>query len=93
MGGFVLPFLEQQNIYDSAVWLDYSARVGNADPNMATTINIGVIWPTWDSVDIANRVFLRKAKIADYEQPAVLGSAAYRCIAEFNCLKPAGQTG
>src|SRR5436190_432173 len=43
----LLPFLEQENTFKMAVWLDYTAVVGQSSPNPATTINLGVIWPTW----------------------------------------------
>src|SRR5258708_6302131 len=48
----LLPYIEQDNVYKAAVWLDYTAFVGESKPNPATTINIGVIWPTWDSVNV-----------------------------------------
>src|SRR5262245_48743661 len=58
----LLPYVEQDNTWKSASWLDYAAVVGGpATPNPATTINIGVIWPTWDSVVVGGGAFLRKA--------------------------------
>jgi len=66
----ILPYIEQQDVYNTAVWLDYGARVGQGTPNPATTINIGVIWPTWDSVNIYSNSFLRKSVIKTYRCPS-----------------------
>jgi prepilin-type N-terminal cleavage/methylation domain-containing protein len=65
----LLPYIEQDNVKASATWLDYSAFVGQTSPNPATTINIGLIWPTWDSVNITNNTFLRQTKIPVYRCP------------------------
>src|SRR5579871_6511058 len=48
----LLPFIEQQNTWNAATYLDPTAQVGQASPNMAAVINIGMIWPTWDSVNV-----------------------------------------
>src|SRR5262249_19188496 len=66
----LLPFVEQKNIWSQANWLDYNAPVGQATPNPATTIDIGVIWPTWDSVNRGNNTFLRQSKVPVYQCPA-----------------------
>jgi prepilin-type N-terminal cleavage/methylation domain-containing protein/prepilin-type processing-associated H-X9-DG protein len=66
----LLPFIEQDNTFKMAVWLDPNAPVGQATPNPATTINIGVIWPTWDSVNKGNNTFLRKTRIKTYQCPS-----------------------
>jgi prepilin-type N-terminal cleavage/methylation domain-containing protein len=66
----LLPYVEQNNVAESAVWLDYSARVGASAPNPATTRDIGVIWPTWDSVNIGEHTFLRQTRIAIYQCPS-----------------------
>jgi prepilin-type N-terminal cleavage/methylation domain-containing protein len=63
----LLPFIEQQTTYNSAVWIDYAAPVGQASPNPATTINIGIIWPTWDSANPGGGVFLRQTHIPTYQ--------------------------
>src|SRR5262249_4806372 len=63
----LLPFIEQDNIWKAAVWLDYTAQVGTQNPNPATTINIGVVWPTWDSVNVSNYTFLRQTFIPTYQ--------------------------
>jgi prepilin-type N-terminal cleavage/methylation domain-containing protein len=66
----LLPFLEQQNIWNMATWLDYKAFVGESAPNPATTINLGFIWPTWDSVNVGNNTFLRQSRIKTYQCPS-----------------------
>jgi prepilin-type N-terminal cleavage/methylation domain-containing protein len=66
----LLPFIEQDNTWKMATWLDYSAVVGTATPNPATTINLGFIWPTWDSVNVGNNTFLRQTKIKTYQCPS-----------------------
>jgi prepilin-type N-terminal cleavage/methylation domain-containing protein len=68
----LLPYIEQQNTYKMASNLDYAAKVGQANPNNATTINIGVIWPTWDSVNVgANpHTWLRQTRISVYQCPS-----------------------
>jgi len=66
----LLPFIEQEPVAKMAAWLDYTAFVGKRSPNPATTINIGVIWPTWDSVDVSNHTFLRQTRIQVYQCPS-----------------------
>ena len=66
----LLPYVEQDNVWKYAAWLDYTARVGTPAPNPATTINIGFIWPTWDSVDTGNWIFLRQTRIPTYQCPS-----------------------
>jgi prepilin-type N-terminal cleavage/methylation domain-containing protein/prepilin-type processing-associated H-X9-DG protein len=66
----LLPFVEQDNTWKMATWLDYNARVGQGNPNPATTINIGIIWPTWDSVNIGNNSWLRQTRIPVYQCPS-----------------------
>jgi prepilin-type N-terminal cleavage/methylation domain-containing protein len=56
---FLLPYIEQQNVYNMATWLDYNGYVGEANPNPGSTINVGFIWPTWDSVNVASNTWLR----------------------------------
>jgi prepilin-type N-terminal cleavage/methylation domain-containing protein len=64
----LLPFIEQDNTYKGAVWMDPNAFVGQATPGPA--FNIGIIWPTWDSVNVGNNTFLRQTKIATYQCPS-----------------------
>jgi prepilin-type N-terminal cleavage/methylation domain-containing protein len=66
----LLPYIEQDNVYKSAVWLDYNAPVGKPTPDPNTTINVGVIWPTWESVNIGNNTWLRQSKIPVYQCPS-----------------------
>jgi prepilin-type N-terminal cleavage/methylation domain-containing protein len=66
----LLPFIEQGNVWKMAKYLDYSARVGGPPPNPATTINIGLIWPVWDSVNIQSNTFLRQTQIPIYQCPS-----------------------
>src|SRR5689334_5439694 len=53
----LLPYIEQNNTWNGATWLDYTAQVGTLKPNPGTTVNLGVIWPTWDSVNVGNYTF------------------------------------
>ncbi len=66
----MLPYMEQGNVWNGAAYLDYTAQVGTLKPNPATTINIGLIWPTWDSVNISNNTFLRQTQIKPYQCPS-----------------------
>jgi prepilin-type N-terminal cleavage/methylation domain-containing protein/prepilin-type processing-associated H-X9-DG protein len=74
----LLPFIEQINVWRTATFLDYSAQVGNSTPHPATTINIGVIWPTWDSVNPATNTFLRQTEIPVYRCPS--DPSLHQCI-------------
>jgi prepilin-type N-terminal cleavage/methylation domain-containing protein len=66
----LLPFIEQNNAWNMATWLDWNAKTGQASPNQGTTINVGFIWPTWDSVNIGNNTWLRQTKIPIYQCPS-----------------------
>jgi prepilin-type N-terminal cleavage/methylation domain-containing protein/prepilin-type processing-associated H-X9-DG protein len=71
----LLPYIEEGNTYKMAVWLDVGrnglgAPVGTSSPNPATTINIGVYWPTWDSVDRSDNTWLRQHRVKVYQCPA-----------------------
>jgi prepilin-type N-terminal cleavage/methylation domain-containing protein len=69
----LLPYIEQDNTWKMAAWLDYKGKVTPVPyvpPNPATTINIGVIWPTWDSVNIGNYTWLRGTRIPVYQCPS-----------------------
>jgi prepilin-type processing-associated H-X9-DG protein len=67
---FLLPYIEQQNVYNMATWLDYNGYVGEANPNPGSTINVGFIWPTWDSVNVASNTWLRQSEIKTYRCPS-----------------------
>jgi prepilin-type N-terminal cleavage/methylation domain-containing protein len=66
----LLPFIEQDNVYKMAVWLDYQANVGQTSPNAGTTVNVGVIWPTWDSVDVGSNTWLRQHRVKVCQCPS-----------------------
>jgi hypothetical protein len=66
----LLPYIEQDNVWKAARYLDYTAFVGETSPNPKTTIDIGVIWPTWDSVNVAANTFLRQTRIPVYQCPS-----------------------
>jgi prepilin-type N-terminal cleavage/methylation domain-containing protein/prepilin-type processing-associated H-X9-DG protein len=66
----LLPYIEQDNTWKMASNLDYSGRVGVLTVNPRTTVNVGVIWPTWDSVNTGNYTFLRQTRIPTYQCPS-----------------------
>jgi prepilin-type processing-associated H-X9-DG protein len=66
----LLPYIEQDTIWNMAAYLDYNAQVGQPNPNPSSTINVGFIWPTWDSVNIGNYTFLRQSRIKSYQCPS-----------------------
>jgi prepilin-type N-terminal cleavage/methylation domain-containing protein/prepilin-type processing-associated H-X9-DG protein len=67
----LLPYVEQGNVWKSATWLDYKGAVGGSpNANPATTINIGFIWPTWDSVNTSSNTWLRATQILTYRCPS-----------------------
>jgi prepilin-type N-terminal cleavage/methylation domain-containing protein/prepilin-type processing-associated H-X9-DG protein len=66
----LLPFIDQKAVWADAGNLDYNAVVGQALPNAASTINIGVTWPTWDSVVPGQNRWLRGSLIPSYRCPS-----------------------
>src|SRR5262245_43196008 len=66
----LLPYIEQNNVWNSATWLDYKAAVGQAAPNPAYTVNTGYIWPTWGAVNKGNNSWLRATLIPTYQCPS-----------------------
>ncbi|MCI0638791.1 MAG: DUF1559 domain-containing protein [Gemmataceae bacterium] len=66
----LLPYIEQDNVYKSAVWLDINGAVGQPKPNPASTFNIGVIWPTWSSVNKGDNSWLRQSRVSVYQCPS-----------------------
>jgi prepilin-type N-terminal cleavage/methylation domain-containing protein/prepilin-type processing-associated H-X9-DG protein len=66
----LLPFIEQENVWKMATWIDWSGFVGQTNPNPANTINIGVVWPTWDSVNVGNYTWLRQTRMPVYQCPS-----------------------
>jgi len=66
----LLPYVEQGNAWKGAAYLDYKANVGQTSPNKGTTINIGFIWPTWQSVNVGNNTWLRQTRVPIYQCPS-----------------------
>ncbi len=64
----LLPYLEQTNVYNTAVYIDPFGRVGQATPG--TYVNIGIRWPTWDSVNPSTMSWLRKSRVYSYQCPS-----------------------
>jgi hypothetical protein len=64
----MLPFLEQQNVYEMGGNCDLAAAVGQAAPN--TWVGLGVNWPTWGSVNTSERKWLRQTRIDAYQCPS-----------------------
>ena len=63
----LLPYIEQRDLWGRGIYLDYTAGVGTLVPNPGTTINIGVVWPVWESV--AAPIFLRQHRVKIYQCP------------------------
>jgi prepilin-type processing-associated H-X9-DG protein len=66
----LLPFVEQKTVWDSATWLDPTGAVGGGNPNAGAVINIGVIWPCWDSVNKGGNTWLRQSRVPTYQCPS-----------------------
>jgi prepilin-type N-terminal cleavage/methylation domain-containing protein len=66
----LLPYIEQDNVYQAAYWLDFNAAVGQAAPNPSSTINTGYLWPTWGGVNRGNNTWLRQTRIPIYQCPS-----------------------
>jgi prepilin-type N-terminal cleavage/methylation domain-containing protein/prepilin-type processing-associated H-X9-DG protein len=66
----LLPFMEQKPVWDMAVWLDFNGKVGTAAVNKSSVVNVGIIWPTWDSVNIGDYSWLRGTRIPSYQCPS-----------------------
>ncbi len=64
----LLPYIEQDTVWKMAMWMDPGAPVGQARPNSA--FNIGIIWPTWDSVNTGDNTWLRQTRIPVYQCPS-----------------------
>lgn len=88
----LLPYLEQGNTWNQAEFLDYNGQVQynpNSVPHLATTIDVGVIWPTWDSVNKSGNPlsWLRGTLIPAYRCPSdpTLGSGISGAYEERKC--------
>jgi prepilin-type processing-associated H-X9-DG protein len=66
----LLPFVEQKAVYDSATWLDPTGSVGGGNPNPGSYVNVGAIWPCWDSVNRGGNTWLRQTRIPTYQCPS-----------------------
>jgi prepilin-type processing-associated H-X9-DG protein len=66
----LLPYIEQQNAWQAAAFLDPAAYGTGNSPTASTTVNLGYIWPTWDSVNTSNYTFLRQTMIKPYRCPS-----------------------
>jgi len=67
----LLPYIEQKTVSDSGVWLDPTGVVGTtATPNPSAVINVGVVWPCWDSVNKGGNTWLRQTRIPTYQCPS-----------------------
>jgi prepilin-type N-terminal cleavage/methylation domain-containing protein/prepilin-type processing-associated H-X9-DG protein len=66
----LLPYIEQDNVWKMAAWMDWGATVGQANPNTSRIINKGFVWPTWDSVNVGNNTWLRQTLIKVYQCPS-----------------------
>jgi prepilin-type N-terminal cleavage/methylation domain-containing protein len=77
----LLPFIEQDNVWKNANYIDTQAPVGQTNPNPANTVNVGVLWPTWASVLVQSNSWLRQSQIPTYQCPSdpSLGMCADWC--------------
>jgi prepilin-type N-terminal cleavage/methylation domain-containing protein len=66
----LLPFIEQQNTWGQAHYLEKTAPTGTASPNPTGIVDVGVIWPTWQSVNTSSNIFLRQTLIPTYQCPS-----------------------
>jgi prepilin-type N-terminal cleavage/methylation domain-containing protein len=88
----LLPYIEQANTWNGATWMDPTGQVSYmplTTPNPQTTINIGIIWPTWDSVNVSRTPyrFLRGTLIPTYRCPSdpSLGNGATGAFEPSTC--------
>jgi prepilin-type N-terminal cleavage/methylation domain-containing protein/prepilin-type processing-associated H-X9-DG protein len=79
----LLPYIEQGNTWNMTVWLDPTSPFSLTPPtvpNPATTIQIGIIWPTWRSVNVSATpiTWVRDTLIPVYRCPSdpTLGSGS-----------------
>jgi hypothetical protein len=63
----LLPFLEQQALWQTGTRMDTSANVPQTVPNPGSTINLGINWPVWASVN--GPIFTRMTKVPGYQCP------------------------
>src|SRR5438876_2507397 len=71
----LLPYIEQNNLWKETHYLDYTGQVTHhpvSHPNPKTTVDIGIIWPTWDSVNTSTTpsTWIRGTLIPTYRCPS-----------------------
>ncbi|HZT80085.1 MAG TPA: DUF1559 domain-containing protein [Gemmataceae bacterium] len=66
----LLPYVEQGDVWKMAAWMDYNGHVGGPPPSAASTIHLGVIWPTWASVNVSSNTWLRQTRVKVYQCPS-----------------------
>jgi prepilin-type N-terminal cleavage/methylation domain-containing protein len=88
----LLPYIEQGNTWKSAHLLDPTAGVSYhppTAPNASAVIDVGVIWPTWDSVNTSTTPYtwIRGTVIPVYRCPSdpTLGSGSVGVEEDNNC--------
>ncbi len=64
----LLPYVERQDLWSSASKLQPGVYVGTPAPNPASVVDIGVIWPTWESVALPK--FTRQNPVTTYKCPS-----------------------
>lgn len=66
----LLPYMDQRELWTRTRYLDYSAHVGGPPPNPGATIRLPYLWPTWDSVAIDGKTFVRQVRMKNYQCPS-----------------------
>jgi prepilin-type N-terminal cleavage/methylation domain-containing protein len=89
----LLPYIEQKNTWNMAINMDPTGAIAYnppSVPNPKTTIDIGVVWPTWDSVNVSTMPYtwLRGTVIPVYRCPsdASLGDGSVGVEEDTHCI-------
>jgi prepilin-type N-terminal cleavage/methylation domain-containing protein len=86
----LLPYIEQGNTWNMAVWMDPTNGSQPLAPDPQKTIDIGVIWPAWDSVNVSTNPysFVRGTLIPSYRCPSdpSLGNGAVGVLDLKHCV-------
>jgi prepilin-type N-terminal cleavage/methylation domain-containing protein len=64
----LLPYIEQNNVFQMAYWQDVNGLVGQANP--ASTVKTQYLWPVWVSVNQSSTTWLRQTRIPTYQCPS-----------------------
>ncbi len=64
----LLPYVERQDLWNSAAFMDVGANANSVSPNPPSVVNIGVIWPTANSV--SGGTFTRNARVKTFGCPS-----------------------